>query len=41
MRDEMPWPMRALSGPADVNWVYGPGAPQLPKGSTLPNWTYI
>ncbi|WP_369374424.1 hypothetical protein AB1046_08875 [Promicromonospora sp. Populi] len=39
--DEMPWRMRALSGPAHVNWVYGPGAPPLPKGSMLPNWTYI
>jgi hypothetical protein len=39
--DEMPWRMRGFSGPADVNWVYGPGAPPLPKGSTLPNWTYI
>ncbi|WP_146197481.1 hypothetical protein [Promicromonospora sp. AC04] len=39
--DEMPWRMRSLSGPADVNWVYGPGAPPLPKGSTLPNWTYM
>jgi hypothetical protein len=39
--DEMPWRMRGLSGPADVNWVYGPGAPPLPKGSTLPNWTYV
>jgi hypothetical protein len=39
--DEMPPRMRELSGPADVNWVYGPGAPQLPKGSRMPNWTFI
>lgn len=39
--EEMPWRMRELTGPADVNWVYGPGAPQLPKGSRLPNWTFI
>jgi hypothetical protein len=39
--EEMPWRMRELTGPADVNWVYGPGAPQLPKGSRLPNWTFL
>ncbi|WP_419702641.1 hypothetical protein [Promicromonospora sp. NFX87] len=39
--EEMPWGMRELTGPADVNWVYGPGAPQLPKGSRLPNWTFV
>lgn len=39
--DDMPWRMRELTGPADVNWVYGPGAPQLPKGSRLPNWTFL
>ncbi|MEU4385525.1 hypothetical protein [Promicromonospora sp. NPDC023805] len=39
--DEMPWRMRDLTGPADVNWVYGPGAPQLPKGSRMPNWTFV
>lgn len=39
--DEMPWRMRDLTGPADVNWVYGPGAPPLPKGSRMPSWTFV
>jgi hypothetical protein len=39
--EEMPWRMRELTGPADVNWMYGPDAPQLPKGSRLPSWTFL